>query len=153
MLGHYHPMSIRESAEPRESADKQARLVVEIRRISHLLGVNRLSQREFEQHRLLGSPSTVGYQFGSWNRAVVAAGLLPNPPGGAGRASELEASTLLEEVLRLRDELQKMPSERELSRFGRHSLKPYRDRWGTFRQARKAAIAYEAQRSSPHTTA
>ena len=108
-------MSIRASSVPQDNAEKQLRLVEEIRRVASMLGVDRLSQREFDRRHSLGGVSTVGYRFGSWNRAVVAAGLKPNPPGGTDREPELDATELLDEVLRLRDELKKLPSERELS--------------------------------------
>jgi hypothetical protein len=139
-------MSLRETSEPQDSAEKQDRLVNEIRRIAAILGVDRLTQREFDRYHSFGCLSTVGYQFGSWNRAVVAAGLKPNQSGGADREPVLDATELLEEILRLSDELKKLPSERELSRFGKFSLKPYRDRWGTFNRAKEAAEAYEKER-------
>jgi hypothetical protein len=138
-------MSIRESPEPQDNVEKQLRLIAEIRRIANMLGVDRLSQREFDRLHQLGGTSTIGYQFGSWNRALIAAGLNPNPQGGGERMPELSAADLLDEILRLRDELKKLPSERELSRFGRFSLSPYKDRWGTFKHAKEAALAYEQQ--------
>jgi hypothetical protein len=115
--------------------------VEEIRRIAQMLGVDRLSEDEFHKHHSLGGLTPVGYQLGSWNRAVLAAGLKPNLVAGIGEP-QLDATELLEEILRLREELKKWPSERELSRFGRVSLAPYRDRWGTFKQAKEAAALY-----------
>jgi hypothetical protein len=108
-----HRMSIRKSSEPQDNDEKQRLLVVEIRRVAGMLGVDRLSQREFDKHHAIGGVTTVGYQFGSWNRAVVAAGLKANLPNGADREPTLDATELLEEVLRLRNELKKLPSERE----------------------------------------
>ena len=119
----------------------QVTVIREIRRIANMLGKRTLSQREFDEHHQLAGVSTAGYQFGSWNDAVVAAGLEPTPPGGAGRGPKISDEELLEELVRLRAELGAFPSLRKLAKFGRFSEKPYRDRWGSLKAACEAAAA------------
>jgi hypothetical protein len=127
---------------------RQRELISEIQRVARILGVDRLSQREFDRNRSQGSVTTIGHQFGSWNEAVMAAGLQPNPSGGSSRGTILDANELLAEILRVRNELGELPSERKMSRWGQFSLSAYRDRWGTFTKAREAAVAFEQSRTS-----
>jgi hypothetical protein len=131
-----------------EHTERQRELIAEIQRVARQLGVDRLSQREFDRHHSLASVTTVGHHFGSWNEAVVAAGLKPNPQGGSSREAALDADVLLQDILRVRDTLGELPSERRMSRFGKYSLSPYRDRWGTFKKARDAAVAFDQSRVS-----
>jgi hypothetical protein len=104
-----------------------------------MLGVDRLSSNEFDKHHKLGGLSTAGYQFGSWNRAVKAAGLQPYETGGNKVGPKISDQELLEEIIRLHHELSKRPSEKEMARFGKYSPKPYRDRWGSWSAAQTAA--------------
>jgi hypothetical protein len=126
---------------------RQRELISEIQRVARILGVDRVSQREFDRNRSNGSVTTIGHQFGSWNEAVMAAGLKPNPSGGGGRGAILDANELLEEILRVRSEIGELPSERKMGRWGRFSISAYRDRWGTFTKARHAAVAFEQSRN------
>ena len=97
---------------------RQRELISEIQRVARILGVDRLSQREFDRNRSQGSVTTIGHQFGSWNEAVVAAGLKPNPSGGGSRGPVLDANELLGDILRVRSEIGELPSERKMSRWG-----------------------------------
>lgn len=91
-------------SERDELTPSQLTVVKEIQRIASVLGKSTLSQREFDAHHQLSGVSTAGYQFGSWNEAVTAAGLEPKPPGGAGRGPKITDEELLLELVRLRDE-------------------------------------------------
>lgn len=125
-----------------ELTKRQQRVVAEILRVAALIGVDRLSQREFDKHHQLAGLSTAGYQFGSWNRAVQAAGLEPYESGRRNnQAPKLSDEELLLDVIRVHGELGKPPSERELSRFGQFSMKPYKARWGSLAAARETAYA------------
>jgi hypothetical protein len=119
--------------------EAQRRVVEEIQRVAAQLGVDRLSQREFDLHHQIAGCSTAGYQFGSWNRAVRAAGLEPYEAGPSNLGPKISDDELLGEIIRLHRQLGKSPSERELARFGNYSPKPYRERWGTWLLAREAA--------------
>ncbi len=118
---------------------EQQRIVDEIRRVADTLGTATLSQNQFDEYHELGGVSTAGYQFGSWNDAVVAAGLDPLPSGGTGPTPRYSDAELLEEIIRVHKLIAAPPSERKLAAVGRYSLKPYKDRWGTITKARAAA--------------
>lgn len=118
---------------------RQLHLIAEIQRVARMLGADRLSQREFDKHHRLASLGTVHYQFGSWNRAVRAAGLKTYGPGKSNVGRQINDATLLEEIVRLHRHIGKRPSDREMARFGRYSPKPYRDRWGSWVVARQSA--------------
>jgi hypothetical protein len=119
--------------------DAQNRIVLEIQRIAAELGVKSLSQSQFDQHHDLGGVSTAGYQFGSWNEAVIAAGLEPIPPGFSNPEPRYSDDELMNEIIRLHKEFGKPPSERLLAAKGKYSPKPYKDRWGSFSKAKAAA--------------
>jgi Homing endonuclease associated repeat len=119
--------------------ERQLRVIVEIQRVAEKLGVDRLSQDDFDTHHELTGVSTAGYQFGSWNRAVKAAGLEPYEPGPSNTGPKISDEELLLDILHVHRQLGKKPSEREMARFGRYSPKPYKDRWGSWVAARAAA--------------
>lgn len=120
-----------------EFTDAQRRLIAEIQRVAAELGVDRLSQDEFGRHHRIAGLTTAGCQFGSWNAAVVAAGLDPYPRGGSTVGTKITDEELLQDLLRLKAELGTRPSERKVAAFGRYSLTPYKDRW------KSVANAYE----------
>lgn len=113
----------------------QERVIAEIRRVAADLGVERLSQREFDRHHKIAGLSTAGYQFGSWNTAVRAAGLAPHKAGGWDHTSKFTDEELLRDLLRLEVALCKSPTERMVAAKGSFSPKPYKDRWGSIRKA------------------
>jgi hypothetical protein len=114
-------------------------MVSEIRRVAVELGVKSLSKSQFDRHHRLGGVTTAGYQFGSWNEAVTAAGLEPIPSGCSNPEPRYSDAELLQEIIRLHQEFGRPPSERVLAAKGRFSPKPYRDRWGSFAKAKEAA--------------
>lgn len=103
-----------------------------------MLDSNSLSQSQFDAHHELGGVTTAGMQFGSWNEAVEAAGLEPNPAGGGGHRKYSDQE-LLAEIIRIHIEVGAEPSERKFASLGRFSLKPYKVRWSGFAQAKAAA--------------
>jgi len=68
-------------------------------------------------------------RFGSWSRALQAAGLDPDPPGG------VSTETLRAELERLGEELGKRPTKREMSTHGEHSPNTYHARFGSWSAA------------------
>jgi hypothetical protein len=74
-----------------------------------------------------GSLSDITYLFGSWNAAVRAAGLRPNPPAKSARR-RLTDEALLAEIQRVAGTVGGPPSERAFARHARLSLAPYKDR-------------------------
>ncbi len=128
----------KDSSAEQEFTERQLRVIAEIQRVAKMLGVDRLSQRDFDKYHELAGLSTAGYQFGSWNRAVCAAGLEPFEPHGVG-IRKFTDDELLQAIVSLRKQLGKDPSEREMARFGNYSPKPFTDRWGTWVAAKQAA--------------
>lgn len=116
---------------------KREEILTEIRRVAEKLGVKRLSAKEFAQHSKV-SVSTVERTFGSWNKAVQEAGLEPIV-GYVPSPKEITDNDLLQEIIRLTQELGKKPSMREMEAFGQYSTKPYRRRWGSFVKGRELA--------------
>jgi len=116
---------------------KREEILAEIRRVAEKLGVKQLPRSKFAQHSKV-SVSTVRYTFGSWNRAVQEAGLEPIA-AHAPPSERIPDNDLLQEIIRLTQELDKKPSAREMAAFGRYSKKPYIKRWGSFVEARELA--------------
>jgi hypothetical protein len=121
--------------------DKQE-IIAELRAVAEKLQTTRLSQRQFSRHGQI-SASTVKRNFGTWNQAIEAAGLDAISPGVSPeiRKQRLSDDELLQEIIRLTQELGKRPTYNEMSAKGHFSIKPYGDRWGSFAKARKAAYA------------
>ena len=130
---------------------EQRRIISEIKRVANELGVKSLSQNQFDQHHRLGGVSTAGYQFGSWNEAVTAAGLKPLPSGGSDREPRYSDNELLGEIIRLHKEFGKPPSERLLASKGKFSPKPYRDRWGRSRRRKRLRMRLTKEASANAT--
>jgi hypothetical protein len=125
--------------------ESQLRVIAEIQRVARMLNVTRLSSADFDKHHERGCLSTAGYQFGSWDRAVRAAGLEPPEPGGSNRGPKITTEELLAEIIRVHRQLRKTPTECEMARFGQYGPKPYMERWGSWTAAREAAYARHGQ--------
>jgi Homing endonuclease associated repeat len=122
--------------------EKQQEVIQEIRRIASKLNKDSLTKRDFIEHSSM-LISTVMSRFGSWNRAIESAGLMPNsntfePRSYEARYTEEE---LLIEIIRLTKELGKEPSDDEMTALGKYSPHPYRKKWGKFINARQIAYA------------
>jgi len=124
-------MSDKIAQEP-QYTERQLRVIAEIQRVAQILATDRLSKRDFDKHHQLVGLSTAGYQFGSWNRAVRAAGLEPRESGQSNLGPKLCDEELLREIIRLHQQLGKQPSASEMARFGQ---------WGSWVSARDAAYA------------
>lgn len=114
---------------------EKERVIEEIKRVA--AGSNQLSQTEFQAKGTIGLTS-VRYAFGSWNKAVIAAGLKPFRFGHR-RPSAAPDRIYLDAIIRVTRKLRKRPTEAEFMAENTFSLKPYRVRWGTFAKAREAA--------------
>jgi hypothetical protein len=117
--------------------DKREEYISEIRRISTKLGVLHLTQKDFARNSKMGI-STICNTFGSWNRAIEAAGLqtMKNYIPAHPTIPDIE---LLEEIIRLTNELRKKPSIREMNALGKYSVRPYLKRWGSYSKGRELA--------------
>ena len=127
---------------PPEQSPLHEQTIAELLRVAAYLKSKRITMREFKEHGRI-SLDMVRDKFGSWNRAVEAAGLHTQPRGFLPEfvQSRLSENELLKEIVRLTKKLNKEPSEREMVAKGRFSGKPYINRWGTFLKAKEAAYA------------
>ncbi len=116
---------------------KKDEITAEIRRIAENLGKDYITEREFNANSKMGI-SLVKYNFGSWNRAIEAAGLNLNI-GFIPEKETISEDELLQEIIRLTKELGKIPSDREMNAFGKYSVNPYRRVWGKYTKGREAA--------------
>jgi len=117
--------------------DKREEYISEIRRISTKLGVLHLTQRDFARNSKIGI-SGICNVFGSWNRAIEAAGL-QTMKNYVPEHSTIPDIELLEEIIRLTKELGKKPSDREMNALGKYSTRPYVKRWGSYAKGRDLA--------------
>jgi hypothetical protein len=117
-------------------------IIAELRRVATGLKTDRMSQRQFKELARV-SMTTIRYTFGSWSRALEAAGLRAYSAGPAPELHQQKIADedLLGEILRLTKDLGKKPTENEMNALGAYSVKPYRKRWGSFNNACKVAYA------------
>lgn len=115
-------------------------IIAEIRRVAKALGANLLASRDFKKHGQI-SLSGVKYHFGTWNEAVVAAGLEPNSNTKPKKKPKYSDAQLQEALINLTKTLRKKPSDTDMSSKGPYSSAVYVKRWGTWVKAREAAYA------------
>lgn len=132
-------------------------VISELRRVATDLNSVRLTQNQFKQYGRV-SLGAICNKFGSWNQALEAAGLPTAPPGPNAELHQQKISDedLLQEIIRLTEELGKKPTNSEMNAKGRYSEKPYRKRWGSFTKAREVAYAkygFPTQRSGVEVSA
>ena len=121
---------------------KKVDIIKELRRVATDLGKTSLSISDFREHSRV-SLSKVRGTFGTWNAAVTEAGLDPIPPvtTKSARNPGPTEEQLLQEIIRVTKEVGKIPTHTTVRRFGAFSETPYRNRWGSLRDA--AELAYE----------
>ncbi|WP_327052844.1 homing endonuclease associated repeat-containing protein [Halomicrococcus gelatinilyticus] len=90
------------------------------------------------------APSTYQSRFGSWNDAVVEAGLPPN----SRRQPEYADEELLDHLRDLADDLDRTPCKKDMREEGSHSPTTYADRFGSWRDAVDAAGLSPPQRGT-----
>jgi hypothetical protein len=130
--------------------DKEA-LVKDIQRIAQLLDAKSLSRGSYEKHGAF-SAKTAEKNFGSWNEAVEAAGLIPLPSGGLSlkdqralqkdtRVDKISDTELLTAMLALGEKLGRRPSGNQLTAKGKYSAAYYIRRWGSVAAAYDEALS------------
>ena len=112
--------------------DRKQQILQEIKRVAESIAPNRLTRKIFLRESSI--PETrIRYYFGSWNEAVQAAGLEPNPPVlHASGYKRLPDEELLKEIGRLWKQFGRRPTEALMNSKGKYSVKPYAKKWGTF---------------------
>jgi hypothetical protein len=133
-------------------------VILELRRVADLLAAESVSRSQFQRHATISSV-TVEEAFGSWNEAIVAAGLVPLPQGGTPKAERrrpewvapsgssggcaggrIPDRELLDDLLRVATELGRQPSGNQVAAKGKFSPSVYQRRWGSVAAAYEAAV-------------
>jgi len=110
-------------------------IIREIQRVATEIEPVPLTKQAFKRAGRI-SENKVRYHFGSWNEAVIAAGLKPNASGFTETVtSKIGEEELLLEIGRVWQQTGKQPSESMMNANGRFSVKPYRARWRSWQQA------------------
>jgi hypothetical protein len=114
---------------------RKEEIILEIHRVADAVKPQLLTQQLYKQHGQI-SFGSVCNNFGSFNRAVEAAGLKPNlsgiPVSGYKKTDETE---LLKAIGELWQRLGRRPTQNLMNAEGNFSVKPYKNRWGTFTKA------------------
>ena len=135
----------RVSGQPVSSAE----LLADLRRVAQLLGEDGVSSLQYKQHGQYDE-TTVGRRFGSWNKALLEAGLrLCNE-------CDIPDNRLFENLLVLWQHYGRQPRRRELAHAPSSiSESPYKRRFSGWTDALKAFVEYanSAEIESPATTA
>lgn len=95
------------------------------------------TQREYKTERKESDPSLeqITYRLGTWSSAVQSAGLEPNPSNQPPRQPEITKQQLVDEFLRVANELGRIPSMYQFRANACFSWTPYKTNWGSWRQA------------------
>lgn len=115
--------------------DKRESILQEIKRVARSIAPEPLTQVIFKKESKIPF-SNLRYYFDTFNRAVEAAGLEPNPPGFLIKGyKNLSEEELLEEIGDLWKRVGRRPTESLMNSDGKFSTRPYRKRWGKFSTA------------------
>lgn len=104
-------------------------VIAEIKRVASLLGRDRVSVSEFRRHGKVGT-DLVAARFGTWNKALEAAGLVP-----IEEFKRIDDGDLEEEFRRVHAKLGKVPTYNEFRLESRFSPATYKKRFGGWRNA------------------
>lgn len=118
-----------EAATPRNATISDDALKEELRRLADDLE-RQPGTRDMNNHGKFTS-KTYSNRFGSWNAALEAAGLKTTTPQNA----VIPDKTLIDELRRLADDLERRPSENDMREHGMFSPEPYRRRFGSWPDA------------------
>ena len=113
-----------------------AELLADLRRVAELLAPSHMSRRQYAQHGLYGV-TTLHSRFGSWNRALLAAGL------SIVHEKDISDGRLFENVLTLWQHFGRQPRSNELAHEpSKISLGPYNRRFGSWTAALEAFVNF-----------
>jgi 5-methylcytosine-specific restriction endonuclease McrA len=111
-------------------------LVLDMRRVAELVGTNEVSFRIYSRSGTY-HPSTVALRFGTWNKALIAAGLT------IGSERDISDGRLFENLMRLWEHYGRQPRFRELARPPSViSSGPYQRRFRSWMNALDQFVAY-----------
>lgn len=129
--------------------------VAELQRVAEKLSTRSLSRSNFDRHGTVAS-ATIEASFGSWNEAIVAAGLVPLPQGGlpksesrrlerlgntaVPRFAAVSDGELLDDLRRIAKLIGRRPSGNQVTAKGKYGLDAYQRRWGSVANAYEVAL-------------
>ena len=97
-------------------------------------GTDAPSLQQFREHGSMAA-TTVTRRFGSWQAAVEQAGFEPHSP-----TQSISKQDLLEELHRVADELETIPTSEQFNAAGRYSVSAYQTQFGSWTAALTAAF-------------
>lgn len=106
-------------------------LIDELQRLADDLG-DPPTVHQMEEQGQFGA-STYSAEFGSWNEALRAANL------GTNRERNVDDSDLVDEIQRLKKELEKVPTTSEMDQYGRFAVTTYNRSFGSWNEALQEA--------------
>ena len=142
--------------DPVEPAVKIA-MIDDLRRVAGELATDRLGRSQYKGRGTFSS-TAVEKSFGTWNDAILAAGLTPLPQGGIPKSERQRVERLdrgpfpelgpyaasddelLQELIRLKKLLGRRPSENQITARGKYPLVIYRRKWRTVKAAFERAV-------------
>jgi hypothetical protein len=115
--------------------NRQEEILREIHRVVDAVKPQSLTQQLFKRHGQI-SVATVYNNFGSWNKAVEAAGLTSNPKSiRVSGYKSIDEGELFKAIGELWQKNGRRPTQSMMMAERRFSMKPYAKRWGTFTKA------------------
>lgn len=113
----------------------KSEVIAELQRVAKILNTKHLGKNDYKKVGKIRQ-TTIINRFGSWNKALEAAGLSPALPK---KRNPLNDDDLLIDIISVTRKLKKIPSASEMIAHGKYSQKPYVNRWGSFPRARDTA--------------
>jgi hypothetical protein len=116
--------------------DEKEAIRKEILRLYKFLGKTP-TQKEYKQYS--NSEFSLGqiiYRYGNWSNAIIDAGLTPNPLQQPPRQPEITNEELIEEFIKVANELGKIPGIHTFhAKKPKYSWTPYKTKWGSWSNA------------------
>ena len=100
-----------------------------IKEIQRLDNEYKVVDRELMSEEGLYSPDTCEDRFDSWNNALRESGV------GINKVHEIDKEDYLEEIKRVKEELDEVPTGHQMNEYGKHPAKSYNDKFGTYNKA------------------
>jgi hypothetical protein len=116
--------------------DEQEAIGVAIQRVASCIGKTP-TQKEYKAKRYSEDPSfeQITYRLGTWSTAVQYAGLVPNPSQQPPRQPKITKQQLVDEFIRVANQIGRVPSKQQFSSKACYSWTPYKTNWGSWEKA------------------
>jgi len=116
--------------------DEKQSIRLSIKRVAELLGKTP-TMKEYKQHRRKEefSLEQITYKYGTWSEALRMAKLEPNPSQQPPHQPKITKQDLIEEFIRVSNEVGKIPGTHLFRSKAKYSWRPYMTNWGSWRKA------------------